>query len=98
MKCTSKERHLLLACHIHLRINGKGTAGLRLPKESPHHHLEPPACSHTTQRSSTPAVIVVQATQDWQGEDLAIIVMGMDRLTIPFWNLLSDALPATWLG
>ncbi len=54
--------------------------------------MEPSACSHTSQRSSTSAVIVVQATQDWQGEDLAIIAMGMDRLTRPFWNLLPDAL------
>lgn len=34
----------------------------------------------------------MQSTQDWQGEDLAIIVMGKDRLTIPLWDLLVDAL------
>ncbi len=31
MKCTYKERHLLLACHIHLRNKGKGTEDLQLP-------------------------------------------------------------------
>jgi hypothetical protein len=35
---------------------------------------------------------VVQSTQDWEGEDLATIVIWRDRLTIPFWNLLFDAL------
>ncbi len=39
---------------------------------------------------------MVQSTQDGQGEDLAIIVMGKDRLTIPFWDLLVDAL--MWSG
>ena len=40
----------------------------------------------------TSAVIVMQATQDWQGEDLASLVIQRNRLTIPFWNLLPDAL------
>jgi hypothetical protein len=35
---------------------------------------------------------VVQSTQDWEGEDLATIVIWRDRLTIPFWNLSFDAL------
>jgi hypothetical protein len=35
---------------------------------------------------------VVQSTQDWEGEDLATIVIWRDRLIIPFWNLLCDAL------
>ena len=35
---------------------------------------------------------MVQSTQDWEGEDLATIVIWRDRLTIPFWNLLFDAL------
>jgi hypothetical protein len=35
---------------------------------------------------------VVQSTQDREGEDLATTVIRRDRLTIPFWNLLSDAL------
>ncbi len=61
--------------------------------EEAHIPLESSACSNTPpQRSSTSAVIVVQSTQDWHGDDLAIIVMGMVRLTIPFWNLLPDAL------
>ena len=34
----------------------------------------------------------MQATQDWQGEDLGIISMWRNRPTIPFWNLLPDAL------
>ena len=38
------------------------------------------------------AVIVVQSTQDWEGEDLATIVIWRDRLTILFWNLLFEAL------
>ena len=38
------------------------------------------------------AVIVVQSTLDREGEDLAIIVIWRDRLTIPFWELLSDPL------
>jgi len=42
------------------------------------------------------AVIVMQSTQDWQGEDLAISSIGRARLTISFWDLLSDALPAVW--
>jgi hypothetical protein len=54
--------------------------------------MEPSASSHTPQRSSTSAVIVVQSTQDWQGEDLASLVIQRNRLTIPFWNLLPDAL------
>src|SRR5215471_11233262 len=48
--------------------------------------------SQSCQRSSASAVIVVQSTQDWEGEDLATIVIWRDRLTIPFWNLLFDAL------
>jgi hypothetical protein len=35
---------------------------------------------------------VVQSTLDREGEDLAIIVIWRDRLTIPFWELLSDPL------
>ena len=35
---------------------------------------------------------MLQSTQDWEGEDLATIVIWRDRLTIPFWNLLFDAL------
>jgi hypothetical protein len=35
---------------------------------------------------------VVQATQDWQGEDLASLLIERNRLTRPFWNLLPDAL------
>ena len=54
--------------------------------------MEPSASSHTPQRSSTSAVIVVQSTQNWQGEDLASLVIQRNRLTIPFWNLLPDAL------
>src|SRR5215471_1824521 len=38
------------------------------------------------------AVIVVQATQDWQGEDLAFLLIERNRLTRPFWNLLPDSL------
>jgi len=34
----------------------------------------------------------MQATQDRQGEDLAIISMWRDKLTIPLWDLLSNAL------
>ena len=34
----------------------------------------------------------MQSTQDRQGEDLAIISMWRNRPTIPFWNLLFDAL------
>jgi hypothetical protein len=34
----------------------------------------------------------VQSTLDREGEDLAIIVIWRDRLTIPFWELLSDPL------
>jgi hypothetical protein len=39
---------------------------------------------------------VVQSTQDWQSEDLAIISMGRDRQTIPFWDLLFNTL--MWPG
>jgi hypothetical protein len=35
---------------------------------------------------------VVQSTQDREGEDLAIIVIWRDKLTIPFWDLLCEAL------
>ncbi len=35
---------------------------------------------------------MVQSTQDWEGEDLATIAIWRDRFTIPFWNLLFDAL------
>ncbi len=35
---------------------------------------------------------MVQSTQDWEGEDLATIAIWRDRFTIPFWNLLCDAL------
>jgi hypothetical protein len=35
---------------------------------------------------------VVQATQDWQGEDLASLVIERNRLPRPFWDLLPDAL------
>jgi hypothetical protein len=35
---------------------------------------------------------VVQSTQGWEGEDLVTIVIWRDRLTIPFWDLLFDAL------
>jgi hypothetical protein len=35
---------------------------------------------------------VVQSTQDREGEDFANIMIWRDRLTIPFWNLLLDAL------
>jgi hypothetical protein len=35
---------------------------------------------------------MVQSTQDWEGEDLATIVIWRDGLTMPFWNLLFDAL------
>ena len=35
---------------------------------------------------------MVQSTLDREGEDLAIIVIWRDRLTIPFWELLSDPL------
>ena len=35
---------------------------------------------------------MVQSAQDWEGEDFATIVIWRDRLTIPFWNLLLDAL------
>ncbi len=38
------------------------------------------------------AVIVVQSTQDWEGEDLATILIWRDRLTILLWNLLFEAL------
>lgn len=34
----------------------------------------------------------MQSTQDWQGEDLAIISMWRNRLPILMWNLLPDAL------
>ncbi len=34
----------------------------------------------------------MQPTQDWQGEDLGIISMWRNRPTIPFWNLLLNAL------
>jgi hypothetical protein len=34
----------------------------------------------------------VQSTQDREGEDLATSVIWKDMLTIPFWNLLFDAL------
>ncbi len=44
------------------------------------------------QRSSASAVIVVQSTQDGEGEDLTTIVIWRDRLTMPFWNLLFEAL------
>jgi hypothetical protein len=39
---------------------------------------------------------VVQSTQDWQGVDLATIVIWLNRLTKLFWKLLSDAL--MWPG
>src|SRR5258708_29520897 len=52
--------------------------------------------AHSPQRSSTSAVIVMQSTQDWQGEDLAIISIWRDRSTIPFWDQLVDAL--MWPG
>ena len=55
-----------------------------------------PEEAHTPERSSASAVIVMQSTQDWQGEDLAIISIWKDRSTIPFWNLLVDAL--MWPG
>src|SRR5258708_1136797 len=58
--------------------------------------MTPSACSHALQRSSTSAVIVMQSTQDRQGEDLAIISICRARLTIPFWNLLPDSL--MWPG
>ncbi|MGZ6365828.1 MAG: hypothetical protein ACXWPS_07650 [Ktedonobacteraceae bacterium] len=48
--------------------------------------------SYTCLRSSASAVIVVQSIQDREGEDLATLVIWRDRLTIPFWNLLLDAL------
>src|SRR5215472_4571866 len=35
---------------------------------------------------------MMQATQDRQGEDLAIISIWRDKLTIPLWDLLSNAL------
>jgi hypothetical protein len=35
---------------------------------------------------------VVQSTQDWEGEDLATLAIRRNWLTIPFWNLLCDAL------
>ena len=54
--------------------------------------MEPSASSHTPQRSSTSAVIVVQSTQDWQTEDLTTISIWRDRVAKPFWNLLCDAL------
>ncbi len=38
----------------------------------------------------------MQSTQDWQGEDLAIISIWRDRSTIPFWDQLVDAL--MWPG
>ena len=66
--------------------------------EEAHIPLEPSACSNTPlSRLSTSAVIVMQSTQDWQAEDLAIISLWKDRPTIPLWDLLSDALPAVWL-
>jgi hypothetical protein len=34
----------------------------------------------------------MQSTQDWQGEDLAILSICRTRLPIPFWDLLSDSL------
>ncbi len=34
----------------------------------------------------------MQSTQDWQGEDLASLVIQRNRQTIPFWNLLPNAL------
>jgi len=34
----------------------------------------------------------MQSPQDWKGKDLANISMWRDRPTIPFWDLLSDAL------
>jgi hypothetical protein len=55
-----------------------------------------PEAAHTPKRSSASAVIVMQSTQDWQGEDLAIISIWKDRPAIPFWNLLVDAL--MWPG
>jgi hypothetical protein len=37
-------------------------------------------------------VIVVQSTQDWQGEDLASLVIQRNWLPRPIWDLLPDAL------
>jgi len=34
----------------------------------------------------------VSSTQDWEGEDLATIVIWSNRLTVLFWKLLSNAL------
>jgi len=34
----------------------------------------------------------VSSTQDWEGEDLAPIVIWSNRLTVLFWKLLSNAL------
>ena len=34
----------------------------------------------------------MQATQDWQGEDLASLVIQRNELPISFWDLLPDAL------
>ena len=34
----------------------------------------------------------MQSTQDWQGEDLAPLVILRNRLPISFWDLLSDSL------
>ena|SRR5262249_40898949 len=34
----------------------------------------------------------MQSTQDWQGEDLAILSICRTRLPVPFWDLLSDSL------
>ncbi len=38
----------------------------------------------------------MQSTQDWQGEDLASLVIQRNRLPISFWDLLSDSL--MWSG
>lgn len=35
---------------------------------------------------------MVSSTQDWEGEDLAPIVIWSNRLTVLFWKLLSNAL------
>jgi hypothetical protein len=97
MKCLPRrDRDALLVVVIY-DIWEKGTEGLLLLSGSSRHHAELSACSYLYPSSSTSAVIVMQSTQNRQAEDLAIISIGRDRSTIPFWNLLSDALPVAWL-
>src|SRR6266480_85800 len=93
-----EEISILQAEGSFLAVEAQGT-GHRVC-EFPHEGTPPQGTTrlfaHSPQRSSTSAIIVMQTTQGWKGEDLAIISNWRDRPTIPFWNLLINAL--MWPG